>query len=72
MSEKPHQASQVVVTVGVFSTEADSISVALLGLLKLSEAVLNYTKIHPSCSKVRSAQLNKEKQNNQQEDLKTG
>jgi len=67
-----HQASQVVVTVWVFSTEADGVPVASLCLLKLLEAVLNNTKIHPSCSKVRSAEIKiNETQSDQQESLKT-
>lgn len=60
-TQESHQASQVVVAVWVFFAEADGIPVALLCFLKLLQTVLNYTQIHPSCSKVRPAQIKKKK-----------
>ena len=52
-----HQASQVIVAVWVFFPEVDCVPVAVLCFLKLLQAVLNYTQIHPCCSKVRPAQI---------------
>lgn len=57
LSPGPHQASQVIVAVWVFSPEADGVPVTLLCLLKLLQAVLNYSQIHPSCSEVRPARF---------------
>lgn len=51
-----HQASQVVVAVRVFFPKADGIPVTLLCFFKLPQAVLNYTQIHPRCSKVRPSE----------------
>lgn len=54
-----HQASQVIVAVWIFFPEADGVPVALLCFFKFLQAVLNYTQIHPSSSKIRPAEIKK-------------
>lgn len=51
-----HQAPQVIVAVRVFFPKADGIRVTLLCFFILSQAVLNYTQIHPRRSKVRPSE----------------
>lgn len=56
-----HQASQVIVAVGVFFPKADGIPVTLLCFFILPQAVLNYTQVHPRRSKVRPSERDKQK-----------